>query len=170
MKNTLSSLLALIVLSLPLVSSAQDFTPDLDEAAAGDPRAFSYDGCTLFPEGTEKDPKLWSDCCLEHDLYYWAGGLKTARKAADLRLRECVTEKGEPGIARLMYLGVKLGGYSPVKLSRQRWGNAWTDQPRYRQLTLQEALKISRQFLRVDAPAEVRERFILRLFAEVRQD
>ena len=86
---------------------------------------FTTNGCTLFPEGTLSRPKQWEHCCTEHDLFFWAGGTKDERDAADLGLRDCVAATGAQYIARLMYTGVRAGYRSPIRLGKQSWGNAW---------------------------------------------
>jgi hypothetical protein len=82
------------------------------------PNPFRSDGCSCWPDGD------WVECCVEHDLPYWKGGTREARKDADLRLRECVSEKGHPIIGAVMFLGVRLGGvwWLPTPF---RWGFGW---------------------------------------------
>lgn len=82
---------------------------------------FVTDGCTMFPDGTIKEPKLWYNCCLAHDLVYWLGGSKELQKQADQELRECVSEVSSGIRANLMYIGVRLGHYSPIK-NKYQWG------------------------------------------------
>jgi hypothetical protein len=79
---------------------------------------FKSDGCSLWPDGD------WVDCCVEHDLVYWMGGTSEERRAADLELTRCVAERGHPYIARLMYIGVRIGGvwWLPAPF---RWGFGW---------------------------------------------
>lgn len=106
---------------------------------------FETDYCTSFPEGTKDHPDLWAHCCLEHDLYFWAGGTKVDRDEADLGLRACVEATGEIHIARLMYLGVTLGQLSPVKFETRKWGNGWGEERKYEALTPHEILLIEDQ-------------------------
>jgi hypothetical protein len=88
---------------------------------------FQTNFCTGFPNGTRKEPAKWAHCCAVHDLFFWAGGCKPHRKEADLALRTCVRETGEPIIAEMMYIGVRLGSLSPVKLKGERWSHGWLD-------------------------------------------
>lgn len=69
------------------------------------PHPFTTDGCSLWPEGN------WSACCVEHDLAYWCGGEPTERKKVDAALRSCVLSRGHPAHARVMLIGVRLGGH-----------------------------------------------------------
>jgi hypothetical protein len=82
------------------------------------PRTFESDGCSLWPDGN------WLECCVQHDLSYWQGGTREARKDADLQLRNCVSAKGHPIISRIMFLGVRIGGvwWLPTPF---RWGFGW---------------------------------------------
>ena len=82
------------------------------------PKPFASDGCSCWPDGD------WVKCCVEHDLVYWAGGTREEREAADRELARCVSEKGRPFMARIMYLGVRAGGvwWLPTTF---RWGFGW---------------------------------------------
>lgn len=78
---------------------------------------FTSDGCSMFIEGTYKDPKLWCQCCLDHDLEYWQGGTKQQRLQADLTFKECVYDKTKNStLSQAMYDGVRIGGspYMPT--------------------------------------------------------
>lgn len=86
--------------------------------------AFTTDGCSHFPNGTQSQPELWLDCCIAHDAAYWAGGSRAQRKLADKQLRQCLAQKQEAAIGRLMYLGVRVGG-APYWPSSFRWGYGW---------------------------------------------
>ena len=101
-------------------------------------KTFSTDYCTGFAEGTKSRPDLWKHCCLEHDLYLWAGGTKDERDEADLHLKSCVAETGVRKIAEIMYLGIRAGRYSPVSIPGMHWGNAFYDEPTYKKLTESE--------------------------------
>ena len=90
-------------------------------------KPFKTDYCTGFSEGTSAQPQLWKHCCVEHDLYFWAGGCAPARKRADLRLYDCVKSTGAVKTAWLMYAGIRLGSFSPIKIDSEKWGNAWKD-------------------------------------------
>jgi hypothetical protein len=88
-------------------------------------RPFRTDKCTGYIEGTFKNPDLWAHCCVEHDFYMWAGGTKSERKQADKNLKACIVKTGHPNHAELVFLAVKAGSYSPVKLESKKWSNAW---------------------------------------------
>ncbi|NVJ61179.1 MAG: hypothetical protein HWE27_12365 [Gammaproteobacteria bacterium] len=105
-------------------------------------KPFSSDGCSLFPEGTPKQQKLWLNCCVEHDIAYWKGGTYLERLAADQALERCVAQVGEPGIAKLMLAGVRVGGtpYLPTKF---RWGYGWSFGRGYDALTETEMLQVN---------------------------
>jgi hypothetical protein len=94
-------------------------------SALADVTDFKSNGCTMFPEGTRANPKQWEHCCIEHDLFFWAGGTRGERDLADLELRDCVIATGAREIGRLMYAGVRAGYRSPIRLSKEGWGNAW---------------------------------------------
>ena len=82
------------------------------------PHPFKSDGCSCWPDGD------WLECCVKHDLLYWQGGTREERKAADLALRKCITEKGHPIVGQVMFLGVRIGGvwWLPTPF---RWGFGW---------------------------------------------
>ena len=73
-------------------------------------RPFTTDGCSAFPDGPLGDEARWRDPCVVHDLAYWQGGTSAQRLAADQALRKAVAEGGDPIVAAMMYLGVRLGG------------------------------------------------------------
>lgn len=86
---------------------------------AGDPSVlpadYVSDGCSMFPDGD------YGDCCVEHDKTYFLGGTIKERRAADLRLYECVKAKGHPFTAKMMWIGVRVGGVGFLPTSF-RWG------------------------------------------------
>jgi hypothetical protein len=102
--------------------------------SSGGIKPFTTDGCSMFPEGTEKQKDLWLTCCINHDLDYWKGGTSEERLRADQELKACVAQTGEPEIARLMHAGVRVGGtpYVPTKF---RWGYGWPWFRGYRELS-----------------------------------
>ena len=101
------------------------------------PQVFVSDGCSHFPEGTHEHKDLWLRCCLEHDKHYWQGGTRDQRRAADLALRECVRQVGEPVIAEIMLRAVRVGG-SPYWPMRFRWAYGWPYPRGYRVLSQEE--------------------------------
>lgn len=66
----------------------------------------------------------WNDCCVEHDLLYWAGGESFYRTRADLELYQCVLKAGYPRWATLMWIAVRIGGHPLLPLP-WRWGYGW---------------------------------------------
>lgn len=118
-------LLVFTLISLPALSgTVEEISP------------FATDFCTAYPEGTSSQPNKWKHCCIEHDLYFWAGGNLSDRKIADQGLKTCVEKTGAKFQARLIYLGVSIGGRSPIKFKTKKWGNAWKGRNQY--LTLDE--------------------------------
>ncbi|MCK5003417.1 MAG: hypothetical protein KAS57_10345 [Gammaproteobacteria bacterium] len=115
-------------------------------AYTGGLKAFTTDGCSYFPDGTNDHKDLWLRCCLEHDITYWHGGTYKERLAADLALRECVRDFGEPVTAQIMLGGVRVGG-SPYWPTQFRWGYGWPYLRSYKKLTSEE-LKLVAEKLR----------------------
>ena len=76
---------------------------------------FKSDGCTFWLDGN------WVKCCLKHDTAYAHGGTRKQRKFADKQLKICVSKKGHPIMANLMYFAVRIFG-SPFFPSCWRWG------------------------------------------------
>ncbi|WP_119396329.1 hypothetical protein [Salinibius halmophilus] len=76
---------------------------------------FISDGCSRWPDAD------WYDCCVTHDIAYWRGGSEAQRLAADEALMQCVSDKGYPNIAELMFMGVRVGGV-PYLQTPYRWG------------------------------------------------
>ena len=103
---------------------------------------FTTDGCSAFPDGTIHQQTLWLDCCIKHDLAYWAGGSYDERRQADQTLNSCVTRAGEPEIARLMLAGVRVGG-SPYFPTSYRWGYGWSYPRGYQLLNEQERTDVN---------------------------
>ena len=104
---------------------------------AQDLQPFSTDGCSAFPDGGPQQKDLWLDCCIAHDRAYWLGGTYTQREAADEHLRQCVQEVGEPAVAALMLIGVRVGG-SPFWPTPYRWGYGWPYPRGYGKLAAEE--------------------------------
>ncbi|MBC7387174.1 MAG: hypothetical protein H7301_13565 [Cryobacterium sp.] len=129
------------------------------------PHPFITDGCTSFPNGTLRSPELWLHCCVEHDLFLWAGGTRKMRNRADIQLRDCVRETGALREADVMYLGVRMGCYFPVKIPHMSWANAW-DGPSYIRLTREQIDAIKLDLPRYDLPFELERKLIDSLEAE----
>lgn len=88
-------------------------------------KPFTSDGCSAFPDGTYAQKQLWLACCTVHDKAYWRGGSYQQRLDADLALKSCVADVGEPLVAELMLAGVRVGG-SPYWPTQFRWGYGWS--------------------------------------------
>ena len=104
---------------------------------------FDTDFCTMWREGTRQDPLKWSQCCVMHDLNYWAGGTKKDRKNADKDLKACVSKVHNNRMGRLMYTGVRAGRLSPIKVTGQGWAYAWKqveDRSKHKSLSKEEIL------------------------------
>lgn len=111
-------------------------------------KPFSSDGCSLFPDGDQKDRKRWCVCCLQHDIAYWRGGTEAERQRADEELRTCVTEHtGNVALAETMYLGVRTGG-SPMMPTWYRWSYGWNYGRGYTALTDQETAQANETLVR----------------------
>ncbi|GAB1261754.1 FAD-binding oxidoreductase [Aurantivibrio plasticivorans] len=114
---------ALLLLPVSSPSAAENEVGDgADNLSTLQP--FRSDGCSLFPDGNAKENELWLECCIAHDLAYWAGGSYAERQAADEALRQCVAEVGQPEVAMMMLMGVRVGG-SPYLDTPFRWGYGW---------------------------------------------
>ncbi len=109
------------------------------DAKSAELKPFETDYCTLFPEGPPSKPGAWKDCCLKHDLVYWAGGIKSQQKLADIELRKCVEQKSSKFYGSMMYHGVRFGHYSPIK-AKTRWGHGWSDKRKFKALSSKEKL------------------------------
>lgn len=105
---------------------------------------FSTDGCSDFPDGSLKNPKLWRQCCVAHDLKYWAGGTVEERIQADEDLQQCVAAVGQPGTSGVMLVGVRFFG-SPWLPTSYRWGYGWPFTHGYKALTPEEAGMVDAQ-------------------------
>ncbi len=113
--------------------------------AAQELKPFSSDGCSLFPDGTLSQNRLWLNCCITHDRTYWIGGTEAERLKADQELEACVESIGEPEIAKVMLAGVRVGG-SPYLPTSFRWGYGWSESRGYKALDAHEkALVLAEQ-------------------------
>jgi len=127
---------------------------------------FDSDFCTGYLEGTRQNPGLWKHCCLEHDLYFWAGGSKKDRSMSDKRLKACVVSTGQKFHAQLIFLGVHLGSLSPFKIRSKQWGNGWTDRQAYKKLSEQETAELI-HFLEISHP-ELDEKLKISFFNQLK--
>ncbi len=105
---------------------------------------FESDACSVIKEGPKENPKLLQECCVEHDFSYWIGGSEEERKKADLGLLECAKTKTNAVWARMIYLGVRMGG-SPHSSKTYRWGYGWTQLRGYKPFTDHEKRQIDEQ-------------------------
>jgi hypothetical protein len=95
-------------------------------ATTADPTVpFTTDGCSGHMSSTWKllfhTETPWESCCVEHDRAYWKGGPAWKRASADRKLRDCVSERGYPIVAWLMWAAVRIGGH-PFWRTTYRWG------------------------------------------------
>lgn len=129
---------------------------------------FETDLCTFWPEGPRNEPQKWAECCVMHDLNYWAGGTDKDRLEADQGLRACVTKIHSKEMGDLMYFGIRAGRLSPIKLKGKGWAFAWPkDRPKKAPLTKEEILLV-REELYNNHPSvsiEMIEQFITHLRA-----
>ena len=121
----LSFILFLFTFSLPASANDRVFL-----------REFKTDICTAWPDRLGKYD--WSHCCVEHDLYLWAGGEFEQVKIANKRLHACVEKASTRFMANLMFFGIELGGYSPIRLKDKKFGNAWGETNSDTKLSLRE--------------------------------
>lgn len=145
-----------LTFALPFFASAQ----------AEELLPFETDYCTGYPEGTWSQPELWKHCCLEHDLYFWAGGTKAERRQSDVLLKECVEETGEYFQAQLIYWAVSAGSYSPIKFSDKKWNYGWPMRTTLRSLTSQDIDQIDEELLKTRydfIPYPLKEKFLQQL-------
>lgn len=110
----------MLLLSYAQISSAQ-----LNPSNKNQLRPFTTDGCSMWIDGTPKQPYLWRHCCVTHDKAYWIGGSNLERNQADEALRACVSDMAGNGMGNYMYFFVSTGG-SPFWLTPYRWGYGWS--------------------------------------------
>ena len=127
--------------------------------------SFETDFCTNYPEGTQEKPELWKHCCLMHDMFFWAGGNKADRLDADLKLKNCIADTGSLYQARIMYLAVRAGSYSPIKYPKMKWNNGWDKRPDFQSLSSRDIDNVEEEiFSSYDyIPLELKQTFIYQL-------
>lgn len=150
-----------ILLLIVIISTSFAFAEEL--------RPFKTDYCTNFPEGTKEEPELWKHCCLDHDLFMWAGGNKIERNKADLGLKECVLATGKKFQAELMYRAIRAGSLSPFKYPNMKWNNRWKNRPDYQSLTEADIEQIQTEiYNNYDfISLETKDRFMHELFSRL---
>lgn len=91
-----------------------------DQARRGaePPRPYVSDGCSVAPDLDV------GACCEAHDLRYWRGGSCDERRSADAELAACIRARGHPLLAKLYFVGVRIGG-APLWPTPWRWGFGW---------------------------------------------
>ena len=82
---------------------------------------FKSDGCSLWLDqwhGIDLYP-----ACFLHDLKYWCGypGEEAERLIADPELMIHIARAGAPGMAQLIFAGVRIGGHAAFRRSFS-WG------------------------------------------------
>jgi hypothetical protein len=122
-------------------------------------KPFYTDLCTFFPEGTRLEPKLWEECCVQHDLVYWAGGSKDQQNLSDKELKQCVTNKAGKMWGNLMYRGVRMGHLSPIK-SEMKWGHGWGDDRSFKTLDSEETDTIKILLQEAEIKEEYKQNYI----------
>jgi len=124
--NSLRSLIPISRLAQLSVLSLAFAVPSFAESTSAQSlKPFESDGCSSFPDGTFHNQSLWYECCKAHDYAYWRGGTYDERLQADEDLRVCVAEQGQPEIAFIMLMGVRVGGV-PWIPTEFRWGYGWS--------------------------------------------
>lgn len=131
--------------------------------AASTLKSFVSDGCTMFIDGTPKQPGLWTHCCEEHDMRYWFGGSQADMDKTDLRLKACVEEVAGASWAQLIYLGVRAGHSSPVK-NKTHWSWGWDQERANTALDSAEINYVIEELYRLPYDLEIIETFIQRNF------
>lgn len=127
--------------------------------AASTLKSFVSDGCTMFIDGTPKQPGLWTHCCEEHDMRYWFGGSQADMDKTDLRLKACVKEVAGANWAQLIYLGVRAGHTSPVK-NKTHWSWGWSQERANTALDTAEINYVIEELYRLPYDLEIIETFI----------
>tara|TARA_Y100000768_G_scaffold385945_1_gene373202 strand:+ start:24414 stop:24836 length:423 start_codon:yes stop_codon:yes gene_type:complete len=124
-------------------------------------KPFKTDYCTLFVDGTPNRPHLWRQCCFEHDLRYWFGGLASDQLKADKRLKQCVSKRAGATMANIMYYAIRAGHNSPVK-HETHWGWGWDTNQRdfYQLLSNEEKLYITQELYKLPIDSVLRDEFV----------
>lgn len=107
-------------------------------------KPFTSDGCSFFPEGTNSEKQLWLKCCIIHDYKYWMGGTKKEREFADKELKSCVKNLNYDTIAKMMYIGTRIGGHPDIDASFS-WGYGWKYKRGYKALSKVEIKELNKK-------------------------
>lgn len=114
-------------------------------------KSFETDGCTMFMDGTSKEPGLWKNCCVEHDLRYWFGGSSEEMDVTDLRLKSCVEKVAGATWANIIYTGVRAGHHSPVK-NKYQWSWGWAIKREKKKLSGEEIVVVKKELKKINLP------------------
>ncbi|MES2527896.1 MAG: hypothetical protein V4598_12460 [Bdellovibrionota bacterium] len=127
--------------------------------------SFQTDYCTGIPEGVPQNRTAWKNCCLKHDMFFWAGGDKKARDESDLDLKKCVEDKGYPKIAWVIYQAVRLGSYSPIKFENKKWNFGWPERPEHQKLSSSDIDQIEKEIFSgyLNVPLHIKISFLYEL-------
>jgi hypothetical protein len=126
-------------------------------------KPFYTDGCTLFIDGPSSKPGLWRHCCVEHDLRYWFGGDRDDAHQANLQLGACVKSVAGTLWGQIIYRGVEMGRYSPVK-HPTHWGWGWEMARGSGKLDHDESVYVIEQLRKTSVDQILVEEFIHRNF------
>jgi hypothetical protein len=108
------------------------------------------DYCTLYPEGTRYRPELWKHCCLQHDLFFWAGGTRQDQLEDNYRFRDCVSKVSGYAHGKIVYLAITAAQYSPYKIPEKKYNNGWRSRSPYQRLSVQDIDRIEDHILNGD--------------------
>lgn len=98
---------------------------------------FTTDGCSISPDGTHKEPRVFLQCCVRHDYQYWQGGTVEQKSLADEELRSCISKASDQKTGDLYWVGVRVGG-GPEFKTPFRWGYGWRQHRGYEALSTEE--------------------------------
>ena len=103
---------------------------------------FTTDGCSVIPD------LEMTECCIEHDVAYWAGGTWEEKDKADEELKQCVESKSNALLGSMFYWGVYFGG-SAERTTGYHWGYGWKYKKGYEPLTAEE-VQLAKDMLPAD--------------------
>ena len=111
-------------------------------------KPFVSDGCPRLAKMISYPREdHWQLCCVEHDKAYWKGGSLEEKQQADSAFHSCVSERGSPDAARLMYYALR----SVQKSSHvQTWGYGWVIPHNTSAHTPEEIIEIKKNEALVD--------------------
>jgi hypothetical protein len=114
------------IVALVLLSGCALYGPNKIEGIEMELAPFKSDGCSSYFNGDPFTAKNeWLHCCIAHDLFYWYGGTKAEKNAADHELKQCVSQASGKTHGELVELGVFVGGGPQTGLP-WRWGYGWS--------------------------------------------